>query len=221
MSPDKNIYVIDDEKDIRELFTSLLTSEGYLVQSFENAEDFLFQYDEKKQGLFLIDWTLPGMSGIDIMQKIRARDQVSPIFMVSGKDATDDVVEGLQSGADDFIKKPFQLKELLIKVENAYLKLVNYQSKDSDGELKLLEEASSFIKDGKVVSLTTREFLVFKKLYLSKDQAVSREELVAEFSGEEVTIRNIDVHIFSLRRKVKEVDVLINSVRGIGYRLTV
>lgn len=218
----KKICIIEDEVDISETLKIYLEDVGYQVSTFANATEFFQNFDPDFKGLYLVDWNLPDMPGTQIIKKIRNDDKVSPIFMISAYSMQDEVIEGLRSGADDYIKKPFNFEELLVRINNANRKF-NFVNKELDpSQLKLIPEARSFVFHGKTVNLTAREFIIFDQLFQRKSHPISREELVRQFSKEEdVTPRNIDVHIFSLRKKLRAADLEIDTVWGHGYKLEV
>lgn len=214
------ICIIEDEPEINEALTTYLENANYRVESFLSAEQFYENSDPKFRGVFLVDWNLPGEPGINIVAKIREKDKYSPIFMVSAYSQNEDILMGLKAGADDYIAKPFSLDQLLAKVANAQRKLEHINSNIADDGLKLLPEASSFIKDNKTVSLTRREYIIFEKLFNHQGQPITRDELILCFDKDEkMTVRNIDVHVFSLRKKIKECELIVETVWGKGYKL--
>lgn len=214
------ICIIEDEKDIADTLVDFFRSQNYEVTFYYNAEEFYNHFNPDFRGLYLVDWNLPGEPGINIISKIRAEDKVSGIFMLSAYSNSSNIMTGLKHGADDYITKPFSLEELLLRVENIQLKIEHVNEKLSVDEFQLLSEACTFIKSGVTVNLTQREFVIFTKLYSELSKSVTREELIECFDKDQkVTVRNIDVHIFSLRKKIKSVDFLINTIRGQGYKL--
>ena len=216
-----NICIIEDEQDIVETLSCYLEANDYKVISFCSAEDYYQNVPHDFEGLYLVDWNLPGEPGLDIIAKIRIEDKISPIFMVSAYTKNEEIICGLKSGADDYITKPFSLDELLVRIGNANKKLSLIRSDSVLSRFKLIPEALTFIKDGKTVNLTQREFVIFNKLYAEFNKAVSRDSLITCFDNDEkMTPRNIDVHIFSLRKKIKEVNFRIDTVWGEGYKLT-
>lgn len=217
------ICIIEDEKDIVEAMTAYFENENLNVISFNSAEDFYEHSPSDFKGLYMVDWNLPGEPGIDIVSKIRVKDKISPIFMVSAFAKNEDIVEGLNRGADDYITKPFSFEELIVRAKNSLSKLSIVDSGIQENEqMKLLPEAKSFIKDGQTVSLTQREFIIFNYLYEKLGQPVSRQDLIDQFANEEkMTERNIDVHVFSLRKKIKTVELIVETVWGLGYKLSV
>ena len=154
-----------------------------------------------------------------MIQKIRLEDKFSPVFMLTAYSKKNDIVEGLKAGADDYITKPFHFEELLQRVHNAVEKS-KLKTQTSEDELKLLPTAAAFLRGDRTVNLTRREYVIFEKLFLNDGNPTTREELISCFNAEDkMTIRNIDVHIFSLRKKVKQVDLRIETVWGLGYKL--
>ena len=216
------IYVIEDEPEIQEALKLYLEDANFEVDTFDSAEDFYENRDLEFKGLYLVDWNLPGEPGIKIVEKIRERDKYSPIFIVSANSHNEDVIKGLKAGADDYIAKPFSLDQLLARVENAQRKNSIVQANLSDDSMiKFLPEASSFLKDGQTYSLTRREYIIFEKLFNHQGSPIDREQLILCFDKDEkMTVRNIDVHIFSLRKKIKHSDMAIETVWGKGYKLS-
>lgn len=216
----RNICIVEDEPELVEALTEYLELSDYSVISFNSAEEFFENSDPNFRGLYLIDWNLPGEPGIKIVEEIRSKNKFSPIFMISAFTKNEEIVTGLKAGADDYITKPYSMEELLVRVNNATIKLNSIESEVDSSNFKLLPEAATFIKDGKTYNLTHREFIIFHKLHEEKNNPVSREELIECFAKEEkMTIRNVDVHVFSLRKKIKEANLHIETVWGHGYKL--
>jgi len=216
-----SICIIEDENEIVETMTTFLENRGFQVLSFKSAELFYEHAPKDFKGLYLVDWNLPGEPGIEIISKIRLTDKISPIFMVSAFTNKEDIVAGLERGADDYITKPFSFDELTARVKNSLNKFTIINNQTGDEQMKLLPEAKSFIKDGKTVSLTKREYIIFEFLFQKLGLPVTREELIGQFSNEEkMTERNIDVHVFSLRKKLKTVNLMVETIWGIGYKLS-
>lgn len=216
----KNICVIEDEVDIADSIKTYFEASDFSVILFQNAEDFYQDIPDDFKGIYLVDWNLPGAQGIDIIKRIRQNDKVSPVFMVSAFSNQDQIIEGLSSGADDYITKPFSLEELKVRVSNSLKKFSIVDSQISKDRIQLLPEANSFIIDGQTISLTSREYTLFNALFESEGEPVSRDQLIEKFSNDEkITARNIDVHVFSLRKKIKAANLLIETVWGKGYKL--
>jgi DNA-binding response OmpR family regulator len=216
----KNIVIIEDERDILDALKQLLERNGFIVHGYVSAEEFFSAKDRPDQCVYLFDWNLPGIKGIDIVKTIRSKDKISPIFMMSANNKADQIIEGLQAGADDYVTKPFNYDELLVRLENAFTKMHNLSDNLMNVGLKLIPEAHSVMKDGVTVNLTSREFVIFHHLYKHQSNAATREELINQFDKDmEMTTRNIDVHIFSLRKKMSKINIGIETVWGTGYKI--
>lgn len=217
-----SIHIIDDEVEIADFIKEVLEKENRPIFKYNSAEEFLSK-SIIEHGVFLVDWNLPGEQGTDVVKNIRKKDKISPIIMLSGNDTQEHVFEGLSSGADDYLTKPFNHKELKQRVSNACFKL-EHILKDDEDKITLLPDASSFIRGKKTIKLTTREYIIFSHLYNNSHRTSSREEILKEFSTEKdfnMTVRNIDVHVFSLRKKLKKADMAVETVWSKGYILKV
>jgi DNA-binding response OmpR family regulator len=215
------VTIIEDEKEIGESLAKFLRAKKFEVKHHLSAEEFFSDRSTASTGIYLIDWNLPGIKGIDIVRTIRTRDKFSPIFMLSANSQNQDILEGLKSGADDYLTKPFDFDGLAIRIENAWAKLTQIEGNLMSHGVKLIPEAHSVMKDGVTVSLTAREFVIFERLYKTRD-TVSRDDLIAEFDlKEKMTVRNVDVHIFFLRKKLTKLEMSISTVWGAGYKLVV
>lgn len=216
----KNIVIIEDESAIVESLGFLFEKNDFTVSSFVSAEEYFSSPNRPEHCVYLIDWNLPGIKGIDIIRTIRLKDKISPIFMMSAYNESDQIIEGLQSGADDYITKPFNYDELMVRINNAYSKVSNLQDNLMNVGLKFIPEAHSVMKDGVTVNLTSREFIIFNHLYKNQGTPSTREELINQFDKDmDMTARNIDVHIFSLRKKMSKVSINIETVWGTGYKV--
>jgi two-component system OmpR family response regulator len=216
----KYITIIEDDKDTLQSLKLLFESYDYSVLGFSSPNEYLNDENPPGKGIFLIDWNLPGMVGTEVVRILRTRDKVSPIFMMSASKADDLILEALKTGVDHFFKKPFNVDELLVRLNNAYFKIDHLKENLMNIGVKLLPEASTVIKDGIPLALTTREFLIFQYLYLHKGP-ISREELLKCFDPDMLKgNRNIDVHVHSLRKKLNQVKMAIDTVWGVGYKLS-
>src|SRR5687768_2254311 len=174
----KTIVIIEDEKEIIESLRYLLEKNEFIVLPYLSAEEFFSAKTRPDHCVYLVDWNLPGIKGTDIIRTIRLKDKISPIFMMSAYNKSDQIIEGLQSGADDYITKPFNYDELLVKIANAYSKMSSLQDNLINVGLKLIPEAHTVIKDGVTVNLTSREFIIFNHLYKNQASPSTREELI-------------------------------------------
>lgn len=215
----KFVTIIEDDNDLLTSLMMLFEESGYGVKGYHSASAFFKDEMRPSKCMFLIDWNLPGEPGIEIVKSIRETDKISPIFMMSANNRDEQVIQALKLGADQYMRKPFDSDELLARINNAYFKIEQLQENLLNIGIKLLPEASTVIKDGIPLPLTTREYIIFQSLYQKKD-LITREELIKQFDPEmKMGPRNIDVHIFSLRKKVANMKLAIETVWGAGYRL--
>ncbi len=216
------IYSVEDDKDISHLINVALTKQGYVVESFFDGESFFKRFNEKKPNLILLDMMLPNMQGSDILKIIRANDEFDDIqiIIVSANRYVMDKVDGLDLGADDYIEKPFDILELMSRVNSKarrYLKKQTLKSNDLILDIKKHE----FYKDGILIELTNKEFDIMKLLLKKEGEVISREDLFNSIWGNDtLESRTIDMHIKSLRKKINDNEgKIIKSVYGIGYKL--
>ncbi|MCL2004707.1 MAG: response regulator transcription factor [Planctomycetaceae bacterium] len=225
MSP-KQILVIEDETDIREMLALRLKKERFQVLEASEGMTGLKKAQEEQPDLVLLDLMLPFMNGLDILRKLRENRKTAqlPIIIVSAKGEESDVIVGLELGADDYVTKPFNMSVLLARI-NALLR--RFQTSEapakivSVGSVEIDSDRFLVTVDGEPISLTRTEFGILYALATSKGRVLTRNQLIDEAIGSDalVTDRTIDVHITSLRGKLGEARELVETVRGIGYRL--
>jgi DNA-binding response OmpR family regulator len=213
------VIIIEDEKEIGETLKYLLEKNEFNVDFYQSAEDFFLAKKFHSTCVYIIDSNLPGIQGMDVVRTIRSKDKLSPIFIISGNIKGQDISEGLACGADDYLPKPFNTDHLLQKVRNSVHKTNIFLENLMNVGIKLIPEANSVLRDGITVNLTSREFSIVDKLLKSTGKIVTREELVSDFDDSEVTVRTIDVHVSSLRKKLEKVHLVIDTVRGKGYKI--
>ena len=206
------IFVVEDDPNIRELVTYTLQSTGFDACGFENGSEFLKALsDGEKPELVLLDIMLPGEDGISILGKLRKKSATRdlPIIMMTAKGTEYDKVLGLDSGADDYITKPFGMMELVSRVKAVLRRSSRNEKKDEIivGQLKIYPNKHKVKSCGNEVTLTNN--------VLNRDQLLTNI-WGYDFDGE---TRTVDVHIRSLRQKLGECGKLIETVRGIGYRI--
>lgn len=197
----RKIIIIEDDKELRVMLSTLFKSHGYEVTCFESSEEFLFYPEKPGHAVFIIDVNLPGIQGTDIVTTIRSRDIVSPIFIMSGRQDDELKSRTLKKGADDYIYKPFVAEHLVIRVQNAIERSNFCLSSRMDTGIKEIPQANTVMVDGKTVPLSGREFKILSHLLAHSEQVIGREELVKSFDDTGITMRTIDVHISSLRKK--------------------
>ncbi|WP_250672730.1 response regulator transcription factor [Paraclostridium ghonii] len=225
------VLVIDDEKHIVELLKFNLETMEYEVHYSYDGFDGFIKAKEIMPDLILLDWMLPNISGIDLLKKIRSDKDLknTPVIMLTAKNIENDKVEGLDSGADDYITKPFSVKELLAR-SNSVLRRYNANNENYDkiilsiGNLKLDLQKHEVIKGNVKIDLTLKEFELLRLLLENKGKVLSRNYLLDKIWGYEYygETRTVDVHIRYLRKKIEgnsEDEKYIETIRGIGYKI--
>ena len=219
------VFIVEDEPDLRDTLQYNLQNEGFSVEAFSNGEDFLSSVNKNKPNLVILDLMLPGVSGLDVCRKLRSNDNYDGIgiVMLTAKSEEIDRIVGFELGADDYVTKPFSVRELILRV-----KVLLKKRTDDGANEKILEfgpilmnlEAHEVSIDGKIVNLTALEFKLLKHLLKRKGRVQTRDQLLGDVWGysSEVTTRTVDTHIKRLREKLGEPGDLIQTIRGVGYR---
>ena len=219
------ILTVEDEPSISNFIRDGLEEEGFAVDVADNGKkglqlalDNLDEYD-----VILLDWMLPGMSGIEICRNIRLENKVVPIIFLTAKDTVDDVVFGLESGANDYIRKPFSFEELLARIRVLMRKNETQTTVFSAGEIVLNIEKHTVTKKGNQIELTQKEFSLLEYFLRNKGKVCRRTRIIEKVWDIHFDYDNsvIDVYINSLRKKLDEVGKpsLITTVRGVGYKI--
>ena len=223
-----HILVVDDEAAIRDMVRMALELEGFTVSDASNAHHATKVLEQQDIDLILLDWMMPGISGIDFAGRIRreGNSQVG-IIMLTAKDDEDDMVRGLDVGADDYIKKPFSTKEMLSRINAVLRRLSNNQlSGDivSAGKITIDSDQHRVIIGGENVDFSPTEFRLLHFLLTHPDRVFARDQLLDNVWGNQVYVedRTVDVHIRRLRKVLEphQCDDYINTVRGVGYRFS-
>ena len=224
---DKKILVVDDEKSIADIVKFNLENEGYEVHLAYDGEEAVKQVYEVLPDLILLDVMMPKKDGFQVLREIR-KDFSTPVLMLTAKEEEVDKVLGLELGADDYITKPFSMRELMARVK-ANLRRIEYSNNESNNENLLVQgdltiDLSKYEvqKRGQVIDLTLREFELLEFLASSPEQVFTREQLLEEVWGYEYygDIRTVDVTVRRLREKVEDKDgeyKYIMTKRGVGY----
>ena len=219
------IYCVEDEASIRELVVYTLHATGYEAQGFADGKAFWTALEQELPELILLDIMLPGEDGLQILKRIRTNSRTAdlPVIMVTAKGTEFDKVIGLDSGADDYIAKPFGMMELVSRVK-ALLRRTQKTSAAATlacGNLVLNHDMHRVLADGKEVVLTYKEFELLEYLLENRGIVLTRDKILDRVWGiaAEVETRTLDVHIRSLRHKLGTSGDLIETVRGVGYRI--
>lgn len=223
------IIIIENDLDIQEMIAYNFRQEGYRVFCSMTGEDGLHKIRTKKPNIVLLDWMLPGMSGIEVCKAIREDEEIkkTKILMLTAKSEEANIILGLELGADDYMTKPFSTKVLLAKVNSIIrreqiLEIPEEQEEDIDlGHIQVQPGRRNVIIHQTSIKLTASEFSAFKLLAQKPEYVVSRSEIVEAIHGpgHVVSNRAIDVMMVSLRKKLGEYSDLIETIRGVGYRL--
>ncbi|MCY3624678.1 MAG: response regulator transcription factor [Candidatus Dadabacteria bacterium] len=225
---EKLIAVVDDEKDILNLITHHLKREGYRVKPFQSGKDFLLYINSVPPDLVLLDIMLPGMDGLELCRILKSKPQTHsiPIIMITAKSTEADIVVGLELGADDYIVKPFRIRELVARVKSILRRYAMKNPGDETlriGSLSINPASYEVSVDSQKIDLTTTEFKILEALAEAEGKVFTRDQLLKRKTlwGDERVVfdRTIDVHIKNLREKLGSAGKMIKTVRGIGYKL--
>ena len=224
------VLIIDDEIHIVELIKFNLETSGYEVDFAYDGLDGYLKIKENIPHLVLLDWMIPNISGIDILKKIRSDKTLCniPIIMLTAKNMENDKIEGLEQGADDYITKPFSVKELLARISSV-LRRYNISRDNTEdiltiGNLKVNLVKHEVSKGSKIIDLTLKEFELLRLLIENKGKVLSRNYLLDKIWGYDYygETRTVDVHIRYLRKKIEDEDSsekYIQTIRGVGYKI--
>lgn len=217
------ILVVDDDPAIAEMLTMVMEREGFDTVVVDNGIDAVEAAEKEKPDLILLDLMLPGMGGVDVCRTVRETSAV-PIIMLTAKTDTVDVVLGLESGADDYVTKPFKPKELVARVRARLRRQEDSPSETLEvGDLTIDVPGHAVFRDGKEISLTPLEFDLLHALASRPKQVFSRDELLEKVWGYQHTsdTRLVNVHVQRLRSKIEldpENPQIVLTVRGVGYK---
>ena len=219
------IYCVEDDDSIRELVVYTLESTGLKACGFPEGSSFMEALASETPELVLLDIMLPGEDGMELLKKLKSSNKTKdiPVIMVTAKGTEYDKVIGLDSGADDYVTKPFGMMELVSRIK-AVLRRSGRSSQEEEmenGGVRLNIKRHEVTVDGKPVALTLKEFELLERLMRNKNIVLTRDKLLGDiwgydFDGE---TRTVDVHIRTLRQKLGDKGDLIETVRGVGYRI--
>ncbi len=219
------ILIVEDESSIANFLRDGLAEEGFVVDVADNgkqglqlAQDHIDDYD-----VILLDWMLPGMSGIEICRALRKENHQVPIIFLTAKDTVDDAVFGLESGANDYIRKPFSFAELLARIRVLMRSKAGASTVFAARDVVMDIEQHKVTKSGKLVELTQKEFALLEYLLRNKGKACRRTRIIENVWDIHFEYDNsvIDVFINALRKKLDLPDEpsLITTLRGVGYKI--
>lgn len=219
------IFCVEDDGNIRELVIYTLATTGMEAKGFEEGKSFLKALDEEIPDLVLLDIMLPGDDGMTILKKLKAskRTQNIPVIMLTAKSTEYDKVMGLDAGADDFVVKPFGMMELLSRIKAVLRRTQKTEPTEEHelGPIHMDTQKHKVFVNGEEISLTLKEYELLKYLLQNSNIVLSRDQLLEkiwgyDFDGE---TRTVDVHVRTLRQKLGDAGDVIETVRGVGYRI--
>jgi len=223
-----HILIVDDEAAIRDMVRMTLELDNFKVSDASNAHQAAKVLEQQDIDLILLDWMMPGISGIDFASRIRREgNNHVGIIMLTAKDDEKDLIRGLDVGADDYVKKPFSTKELISRI-NAVMRRLSENNVGNDivsaGKITIDSSQHRILIDGDNVDFSPTEFRLLHFLLSHQDRVFARDQLLDNVWGDRVYVedRTVDVHIRRLRKVLEPYacDQYINTVRGVGYRLS-
>lgn len=229
----RTIFVLEDDSHIRELILYNLKQEGYVTHGFGDGASFYSAIKDSIPDAFILDIMLPDVDGIDVLKSLRMDTRTAniPVIMLTAKTTELDKIIGLEMGADDYVTKPFSVRELVSRIKSLFRRIDKITSTLSDksiitkGDFTVDTQKRLVTKNGETIEMNFKEFELFKLLLSSPDRVFSRDELLDKVWGYDFTgeTRTVDVHIRQLRKKVEEDDHIprhIITVCNVGYKFT-
>ncbi|MEM7672229.1 MAG: response regulator transcription factor [Verrucomicrobiota bacterium] len=223
----KRILVIDDEPDVTELIGYRLKQDSYTVEILQDPLMIMGKARDFHPDLFILDIMMPELNGLQICRMIRSDTTLknTPIIFLTARGDTDDRIKGLETGADDYISKPFNVKELSLRIQSIFKRIGNSGTKTTTqiqvGPVAIDEELHKLTVDGEEVELTATEFRLLKLLMERRGRVQTRENLLINVWNydSDIETRTVDTHVRRLREKLGEDVNIIETVRGVGYRV--
>ncbi len=219
------IYIVEDDTNIREIESFALKNSGYQIKDFSNAKDFYEALKEKKPDLVMLDIMLPDEDGMEILMKLRKNLETRrlPVIMVTAKTTELDRVKGLDSGADDYITKPFGVMELISRVKALLRRTMGEEQEKilKVDEILLNDERHQVLVDGKPCDLTFKEYELLRLFMQNRGIVLSRDVIMDRIwdMNCDVETRTLDVHLKTLRAKLGDSASHIRTIRNVGYRM--
>lgn len=222
------VLVVEDEAEIRELISLLLLRQGHRVQQCGSAIEALESIQKNQYDLVVLDWMLPQLSGLEILKSMAQVPETKvPVLMVTAKAEPEDIVQGLESGADDYITKPFEPAVFSARVKALLRRGQGAKTPSMQKEVVVFGQMSINMATYEVrcsgipVHLTPSEFKILSVMALNQGRVLTRDYLIEVVQGEGIAVtgRTIDTHVFGLRKKLGECADWIETIRGVGYRV--
>lgn len=214
------ILLVEDDRPLAQGLQKALQHQGYTVNHVASGKDALHVIGTERPDILVLDIGLPDMSGLDILKLLRKKDDMLPVLLLTARDATSDKVAGLDSGADDYLPKPFEMTELLARLRVLERRLSSIKSNTIQiGDVCLDTVEQRVTCHGEELDLARREYMLLKSLMENAGRVQTRETLETRLYnwGEEVSSNALEVHIHHLRKKIGE--GFIKTIRGVGYKV--
>jgi DNA-binding response OmpR family regulator len=214
------ILIVEDDRKLASLISDVLSDAGYACDTCANGADALRQLEVEDYCLVALDWSLPGLDGVELCRELRRTGVRTPVLMISGRERVEQRVLALEVGADDYLVKPFKMMELVARVK-AILRRASGEPAGVVGPLKVDFRSGTILLDGRALDLTSKERVLLLHLLHHADRIVSRSELLAQVweKGFDPESNLVDVHVSRLRKKLEGHAWMIETLRGQGYRL--
>lgn len=218
------IYIVEDDEGIREIEEYALKNAGHITVGFSNARDFYIKLKDMLPDMVILDIMLPDEDGTEILRHLRQEKETKklPVIMVTAKTSEMDMIKGLDNGADDYIKKPFSVMELISRVKALLRRTMEEENNllHVDG-LCLDHEKHVVLVDGNHIELTFKEYELLRLLMINQNVVISRDTLMADVWGTEYIgeSRTLDMHIKTLRQKLGVYGNRVKTIRNVGYKI--
>lgn len=217
------IYIVEDDEGIREIEEYALKNAGHMVIGFSNARDFYAKLKELIPNMVILDIMLPDEDGTEILRRLRQNSETKklPVIMITAKTSEMDMVKGLDSGADDYMKKPFSVMELISRVKALLRRTMEERTVFQVDEISLNHEKHQVMVSQALVELTFKEYELLRLLMINPGVVVTRDSLMSAIWGTEYIgeSRTLDMHVKTLRQKLGEAGNRIKTVRNVGYKI--
>jgi len=222
------ILVVEDESEIRELISLLLLRQGHRVDQCGSVSEALSALEKGTYDLMVLDWKLPHLSGLELLKCLPAqRAAKMPVLMVTAKSEPQDIVQGLEAGADDYITKPFEPAIFSARVRALLRRLNGAMNSSAGQDVIRMDQLSINLAtyevscSGEPIHLTPSEFKILSHLAAHRGRVLTRDQLIEVVQGEGISVtgRTVDTHVFGLRKKIAGCSDLIETIRGVGYRV--
>lgn len=224
------VLVVEDEIEIRDLISLLLLRQGHRVQSCGSALEAQDHLGRSHFDLIVLDWMLPQMSGVDFLRVLKSSSSKTPVLMVTAKTEPQDIVQGLETGADDYVTKPFEPSVFAARVRALLRRAQQVPAGAGAATSSEILEIGEIVMNlatyecrisGEVVHLTPSEFKILSEMIKTQGRVLTREALIETVQGEGISVtgRTIDTHVFGLRKKMGTQADWIETIRGVGYRV--